>query len=116
MAKADFISGQYVAIDHTPSTNYNAGDVIVAGNSVWITHRALTSGELGAVAVGNGIYSVDKISAASTGVTAGAAVYWSNAAQGATAVSTSNAFIGKAVTAAADSATKVLVAHFPQTP
>lgn len=98
--------GEY--IDYTPSADVAAGDVVVQGNLVGIATRAISSGNLGALAV-SGVYDVTKESA--TTFSAGDYVYWD--ATNSVAVTTdgggSNKLMGKATADAASGDTTVRV-------
>lgn len=87
--------------DHTPSGgNIAAGQVVVlgtvtantggAGALAAIAHRAIVNNELGALAVGGGVYECVNLNNAATG----AKVYWEDTVNKVTTVSTNNAVFG----------------------
>lgn len=102
--KARFVQeGKY--IDYTASSDIAAGDVVVIGGIVGVANGAIATGTTGAVAV-YGVYEVEKDSNA---ITAGATVYWNSENGKASASSSGNTAMGKAVAAAGDSDTFVRV-------
>ena len=101
MADTTFRSGNPVMVDHTPSAgNVALGEVVLigsvtantAGNGALagIAHRPITNNELGALAVGGGIYNCVNLNNAANGAT----VYWSDSVNKVTTVSTNNAKFG----------------------
>jgi predicted RecA/RadA family phage recombinase len=70
--EAIFRHGFPVKSDHTPAAQVYGGQVIVMENLVCIAHRDCAVGEMGAVAVGGGVYEVAAKGAYDTGT----AVYW----------------------------------------
>jgi len=113
MTKAVFVQ-QGRAIDHTPSADVAAGDVIVSGLLVGVAERAISANYLGAISL-EGIYDIAKI----TGVIAvGVSVYWDadgdplggTAGTGClTTVKPDGVFAGITVAAAADTDTTARV-------
>ena len=71
------------SIDYTPAADVAAGDVIVQGELVGVAKKDITANELGALAV-EGVFDFPKATGVSTAITAGANVYWDEAAQQAT--------------------------------
>jgi len=70
--KAAYVSPG-VAIDYTPSTDVNAGDVVVVGNLIGIANVDIAAGQKGALAV-QGIFDVVKDAAIA--FAQGDLVYW----------------------------------------
>ena len=89
------------AIDHTPSEDVEAGDVVVQGDLVGIARLKIAAGKLGALAV-RGVFDVTKATGSDTDIDAGANVYWDTSNQRSTKTSSGNTLMGKAVAAAGD--------------
>ncbi len=97
------------AIDYTPSSGVSAGDVVVQGELVGVAKLDIKANALGALAV-TGVFDFPKASG-DGGITVGAKVYWDEA-EGVAKTDDetgANKLIGKAVTAAGDTDTKVRV-------
>lgn len=59
-------------IDHTPTSNVSAGQVVRIGSMVGVAPRPIAAGELGVVAIG-GVWEMDKATGAD--VTSGSVAY-----------------------------------------
>lgn len=94
---------QGAAIDHTPTANITAGDVVVQGELVGVARLDITANTIGALAV-EGVFDFPKATGAGTELLVGADVYWDAGAQQATddAAAGANKRIGRAVQTAAD--------------
>lgn len=94
-------------IDHTPSSDVAAGDVVIQGELVGIARQPILANELGALTV-EGVFKFVKD--ASTAFAAGVNVFWDVADQEATEDDDTgtNKLIGKTVLAAADTDTILL--------
>lgn len=103
MADATFRHGDPVSADYTPSGgNVAAGEVVVlgavtantsgTGAYATVAHVPITNNNLGAVAVGGGVYDMVNLNNAANG----AKVYWdiTNNTRKVTTVSTNNAVMG----------------------
>lgn len=108
MATATFRHGNPTMVDHTPSSDVSAGDVVVINDSIRIAHRDIEANELGALADGGGVYDIAKDSA-TTGDD-GDLIYW-DAADGEVNTDSANPLIGKLVGAAVDGQTTCRVHH-----
>jgi predicted RecA/RadA family phage recombinase len=95
-------------IDHTPGADLAAGDVVVQGELVGVATRPIPADTPGGLAV-KGVFDFAKATGVGTAVTAGANVYWDNAANQATTTASGNKLIGKSVRAAADADATVRV-------
>jgi len=105
MAQTQFVhTGD--AVDHTPSSDVSAGDVVEVGTLPLVARHDIPADTLGALAI-EGVFDVVKATGA---ITAGALVYWDNdgdpvggtAGSGAaTTTATANNLMGRAVAAAA---------------
>jgi predicted RecA/RadA family phage recombinase len=93
-------------IDYTPGTDVTSGAVVVQGSLVGIAVRDIAANTLGALRV-TGVHEFPK--ATGQAIAAGSAVHWDATAGRATTTTTNNAFIGKAVKAAATADTEVWV-------
>lgn len=82
MATAEFIHGNPLMVDHTPSAAVSAGDVVVVGDVVRIAHNDIEADALGALAAVGGVYDVPCDGA--TAFAAGVKVYWDATAGAAT--------------------------------
>ena len=104
MARNYIAKGQH--FDYTASAAVASGDVVLMGDMVGVSLRALAAGETGPVRT-DGVFSVPKLS---TDVMAqGAQVYWDNTGKRMTLTATSNAKGGKAYAAAGAGAATLLV-------
>jgi hypothetical protein len=103
MSDTTFRHGDPVMVDYTPASgNIAEGEVVVLGSVtantsgtgavMGIAHRPITNNELGALAVGGGVYDMVNLNNAATG----AKVYWdiTNNTRKVTTVSTNNAVMG----------------------
>lgn len=71
--QAKFISGEPRMVPHTPSgADVAAGQVVAIGDGVFIAHRKIVDGELGALAAFGGVYEVT----AGEAIAQGKKVYW----------------------------------------
>lgn len=115
MAEATLKHGDPLMVDHTPGAALEAGDVIVVGENVRITHKDIAANELGAAAQGGGVYLIAKGVTTGDGWSDDDAIYWDDTNKVATTDPTDDAFIGFAIGDAADADTTGLVHHHPQT-
>jgi predicted RecA/RadA family phage recombinase len=109
MATARFIHDGN-SIDHTPSADVAAGDVVVQGDLIGIAKLDIAAGTLGALAV-TGVFDVPKTAGVGEAMAAGAKVYW-DVADGIAkedAEAGANKYLGKTVLAAVDDDTTVRV-------
>jgi predicted RecA/RadA family phage recombinase len=105
MPQATFIqSGD--AIDYTPGSAVAAGDVVVQGDLVGVTKRAIAANALGALAV-DGVFDFAKNGGVS--YTVGTILYWDDTNNVVTTTASGNKQIGKVVRAAASADTTVRV-------
>jgi predicted RecA/RadA family phage recombinase len=95
-------------IDHTPSGDIAAGDVVVMGDLIGIANAPIAANTERAVAV-SGVFQVPKATGTSTAIAKGKKVYWDATAKQATETATGNTFMGKTILAAADSDATVRV-------
>jgi predicted RecA/RadA family phage recombinase len=102
MPKATFVQ-EGNQIDHTPSADVAAGDVVVQGELVGIAKTPIAANALGALSV-TGVADFPKATGATTAIAAGAKVHWDEVNQQATTVEAAgvNKYIGKAIAAASD--------------
>lgn len=96
--------GDYV--DYTPGSAVSAGDVVVQGELVGVATSAISANVKGAIAV-RGVCRFPKDTGSTSAITAGANCYWDAGNEVATTTAGSNKLIGKAVAAAAASASTV---------
>lgn len=101
--------GNPVFVPYTPGSAVAAGDVIVSGTHVFIAHQNIAANELGAVAVGGGVYEM--IALTGDVITMGDLLYWDDANNNAEAGATGNTAIGPACESKGTGVTIVLVAH-----
>ena len=97
------------SVDYTPAVDVAAGSVVVQGELVGVTKRAIPANTSGGLTV-EGVFDFPKANTAGTAITAGANVYWNVAAQQASTLSYGNVPLGICVKAAADADTTVRVA------
>lgn len=93
------------SIDYTPTSNTDAGDVVVFGTIPTVACGDITANTLGALYT-SGVFDVTKGSSA---FITGAAVYWDNSANEATSSSGGNTEMGVAVNIVASGASLVRV-------
>lgn len=96
------------SIDHTPTGNVSAGDMVVQNDLVGIAKLDIAAGTLGALAV-TGVFDVPKATAPGSALAAGLKVQWDAANQRVTtdaddggSPATPYPYLGKVVRAAAD--------------
>lgn len=100
-AEVTFRHGNPVMVDYTPAAGaIAAGQVVVIGSVTantagtaaiaGIAHRPIANNELGALAIGGGVYDVTNLNNAADG----AKVYWDDTNNKVTTVSTNNAKFG----------------------
>ncbi|WP_147871299.1 DUF2190 family protein [Stieleria maiorica] len=98
MSAAEFVHDGS-AIDHTPVADLATGEIVVQGDLVGITRRAIKADTLGSIAV-EGVFDVPKDPVAAVAFTAGQKVYVDGSNEPQT-TATGNKLLGKAVLAAA---------------
>jgi len=91
IGQADFVHGDPLMTDYTPSGAVAAGAVVVVGVVPFVVHRAIAAGQLGAAASGGGVYSGVTDGSLDT---PGALVYWAAGAAKFVASSTGNTHFG----------------------
>lgn len=89
------------AIDYTPATGVDAGDVVVIGDLVAVAPLAIDAGVLGAVDI-EGVFCFPKATTSSSAIAAGTKLYWDEDNQVVTTTAGSNKTAGYSVAAAAD--------------
>lgn len=72
MAEATFLRGDPLMVNHTPSSEVEAGDVVVVGAVPFVAHNNIAANALGAVAARGGEYRM----VAAGNYAPGAKVYW----------------------------------------
>jgi predicted RecA/RadA family phage recombinase len=104
----DYKNGAAVMADHTATAAITAGDVISIGNVPAIAHSDIADTELGALAMGGGIYSTigDAV------IAAGVKVWWDGTSK-VSETATSSDHFGFTVSACAADAGAVDVMHNP---
>jgi predicted RecA/RadA family phage recombinase len=112
LAVATFSHGDPVMVDYTPATAVDAGDIILFNSVPVIAHKDIAANTLGAVAISNGVYDIEKT--AGEALVRGAAVYYNDDTEKATREATSNFLLGIAVEFAGSAATTVKVYHQPE--
>ena len=102
MAQATFVQDGK-SIDYTPAGDIGAGEVVVQGELVGVSSAPIAANALGALVVA-GVLDFAKATGGATAITAGAVVYWDDAANVATTndAAGANKQIGKTILAAAD--------------
>lgn len=116
MGQADFkLGGGVTTVPYVATTPIAAGDIIPFASNVFIAHAPIANGDLGTVAVANGVYDVDKVSGVNRSFTVGQLAAWDVSVSGAVSVVAGNRLIGRAVSAAGVSDTKVRVMHLQPT-
>ena len=95
-------------VDYTPSSAVTGGDVVVQGEMVGVALLDIAANALGALAV-SGVFDFAKATTSGSAIPAGALCYWDATNEVATTTSSGNKLIGKAVAAAAASASTVRI-------
>lgn len=100
------------SINHTPTSAVSAGDVVVVGNIIGVALEDIAANVQGSIKV-SGVFTFPK--AATYPIVAGGTVYWDAASAQATWTTDSNTnqLLGKAVAAAAETDTTVIVRLCP---
>lgn len=108
--QAKAIAGDPIMADYTPSgAAVSAGAVVVVNNQPRVAHVDIADGELGALAVANGIYECTGDAA----ISSGKKVYWDDTNNKVTETSTSNKGFGWTVSACSADGSKCNVLHMP---
>lgn len=113
---AEFVHGSPLMVDHTPSADVSAGDVVVVGDICRIAHRDIAANTLGALAAGGGVYRMPKETGSSTAIAAGTKVYWDAGNSVITDAAGSLKAVGYTVAASVDGDATQLVHHVPTDP
>jgi len=102
MAVATFVHNGN-CIDYTPGSDLSAGSVVVQGDLIGITKRAIATGGLGTLEL-TGVFDVPKATGVGSAIGAGLKVYWDEAESVAKtdAEAGANKYMGKTVLAAGD--------------
>ncbi len=106
--EAIFVHGEGIAIDYTPASAVDAGEVIVQGELVSVAKLAIAADALGALHTG-GVWDLAKSTGTTDSFSAGDDIYWDDTSNVATATSEGNQFFGRATHDAAAAATVVRV-------
>ena len=95
-------------VDYTPGAAVTAGDVVVQADLIGVAKLDIDANALGALAV-EGVFDFPKDTSSTSAIAVGTQLYWDAANEVATATVGANKYIGKAVAAAAVSASTVRV-------
>lgn len=114
MAEAQFVSGDPVAVDYTPSSGaLSAGQVVLLGNTAGLTcgiaHLDVSNNTLGSLAVGGGVYDVTMLG----NYAAWTKVFWDDSVNKVTTTSTNNAQFGYLIEGGTGANTVVQALHVP---
>lgn len=107
MATAQFIHDGN-SIDHTPSADVGAGDVVVQNDLVGVAKLDIPAGTLGALSV-TGVFDVPKATGGGTAIDTGVTLYWHTDVKQANTTAAGGKLIGKSTRAAGDSDSTVRV-------
>jgi len=118
MATFTFRHGDPIMMDHTPAAgDVTAGDYVELGNLTGLTcgvaHKDIANTELGALAVGGGVYDVK---VANTGVAVGDKLHYDSTLVALSDVSTNNSQFGFALEATAAANLTIKCLHVPYVP
>lgn len=108
--EATLYSGDPQMADHTPGSAVAAGQVVIVGRTPRIAHQPIAANELGALAVGGGIYTVTAGSGAD--IPDGRKVFWDDTNNVVTETASGNLAFGFTV-AAITKSTSGPVLHRP---
>ena len=110
MAEAVFRYGTNIqTMDHTPGSDVNAGEVVVAGQWVGIALVDIPANTLGSLNIYGGVYKM----VGDGSINANTPVYWDDSEGKVSATSTGNKFFGTTVTACSGDGSTCDVAHLP---
>lgn len=98
-----YLYGDVTKVDYTPGSAVSAGDVIVSGDCCLVAHLDIASGDLGAVTLHGGVYTVPKATGEVWAI--GDSVYYDESAENLTKTATDNVLFGRAAAAAISGAT-----------
>jgi len=90
MGQADLKNGSPLMADYTPGSAVTAGDVVVVSQIPCVAHSDIAASELGALAVGGGIYTTTGDAA----IDAGDKVYWDDSEDKVTETASGNPHFG----------------------
>ncbi|MEM0927310.1 MAG: DUF2190 family protein [Planctomycetota bacterium] len=100
---AEFSQGTApLTVDHTPSADVAAGQILEIGEAIRIARQDIAAEELGSLVASGAVFKVDKAVGASTAIADGAIVYADITNQIGTTTVGSNKRMGLAVGAAGD--------------
>jgi len=96
------------AINHVPTSDVSAGDVVVQEDLIGIAKLDIKANTLGALAL-TGVFAMPKATGTGEAIAAGVKLYWdaSNLLATADDASGANKFLGKSILAASDDDTTV---------
>lgn len=92
----------------TAAANTNAGDVVVVGKFAGVSLNTVLTGEAMPVQL-DGVWTLPKVSGASTSFAANVLIYWNAGGGGVTTSATSNTLLGVVTEAKANADTSVKV-------
>jgi hypothetical protein len=108
--EAQFVAGDPVMVDHTPSgSSVAAGQVVVTSDTPRVAHRAIADGALGSLAAEGGQYTCTGDGA----IGADKKVYWDDTNNKVTLTATNNKVFGVTVTACSGDGSTCVVRHDP---
>ena len=99
---ATYIHGSLRMQDYVAPVFINAGDVVVTGVTPRVAHLDIQAGELGALAVQGGVYSMPKSTAAASAIADNTLVFWDAANKVITVTSAGNKRFGYTFGASVD--------------
>lgn len=109
--EAQFVHGNPVMVDHTPSGAVAAGEVVVTADTPRVAHLDIAASTLGALAAEGGVYRM----VGNAAIAADKKVYWDNTANKVTesAAAGANKAFGVTVTACTGDGAYCWVRHDP---
>ena len=99
-------------IDFVPVADVLPGDVLVLGDLVGVSLRAVSAGEVGALSIAD-VFDFPKAVGGGSAIGYGIKVYWDAVAKQATTTVGANKYLGKTTKAAADADTTVRAKLLP---
>ena len=111
MAQAEFVHGNPLMVDHTPTGAVTNGDVIVMQDSIRIAHLDITATKLGALAAGGAVYKLNKNT--SQAMTDGEILYWNDTANELTTTASTHKKFGVAAQTKLAADTAIWAQHIP---
>lgn len=115
MGTANYRQGTPTMLDYTPGGAVSAGDIVVVGDTVRVSHHDIAASKLGALAAYGGVYDCPKATSGGSAMSDGKVAFWDTVALVITTTPNGNTKVfGVTAGASADADTTQRVLHMPQ--